>query len=251
MPTRLLRHERGIVLAALVGVTVVAWVYLVIAQQSMDMPMPPMDDMPDMAMPFPTGWVFAMWWIMMLGMMLPSAAPMILTFEALQRRKRERHEAYVPTAIFVAGYLLVWGAFSLAATGAQWALQQAALLSPTLALEAPLLGALVFVLAGIYQWTPLKTVCLRHCRSPFGFLLSQWRDGWSGALRMGARHGLYCLGCCWVLMLLLFAFGVMNLVWVAAVAAFVFAEKLLPGGIWIGRAGGIAAIGFGAWLAFA
>jgi len=186
---------------------------------------------------------------MMLGMMLPSAAPMILTFETLQRRKRERDEAYVPTAIFVAGYLLVWGAFSLAATVAQWWLQQAALLSPMLALETPLLGALIFVLAGLYQWTPLKYACLRQCRSPFGFLLSQWRDGWRGALRMGVRHGLYCLGCCWVLMLLLFTFGVMNLVWVAAVAAFVCAEKLLPGGLWIGRASGLAAMGFGASLA--
>jgi predicted metal-binding membrane protein len=248
-PTSLLRRERAVVLLALAGLTALAWLYLLVAQRDMAMPMAPMDDMPDMAMPFPAGWVVAMWWIMMLGMMLPSAAPMILTFEALQRRKRERHEAYVPTAIFVAGYLLVWGGFSLVATAAQWWLQQNALLSPMLALAAPLFGGALFVLAGLYQWSPLKSACLRQCRSPFAFLLAQWREGRGGALRMGAGHGAYCLGCCWVLMALLFAVGVMNLLWVAAIAAFVFAEKLLPRGIWIARIGGIAMVAFGAWLA--
>jgi len=155
----------------------------------------------------------------------------------------------VPTAIFVAGYLLVWGGFSLVATAAQWWLQQNALLSPMLALATPPLGGALFVMAGLYQWSPLKSACLRQCRSPFAFLLNQWRDGWSGALRMGAGHGAYCLGCCWVLMALLFAVGVMNLLWVAAIAAFVFAEKLLPHGIWIARLGGIAMAAFGVWLA--
>ena len=117
-----------------------------------------------------------------------------------------------------------------------------------LALASPLLGGAVFILAGIYQFTPLKNVCLRHCRSPFAFVLNHWRDGRRGALRMGASHGAYCLGCCWVLMALLFAVGVMNLIWVAAIAAFVFAEKLLPRGAWIGRVGGGAMAAFGVWL---
>ena len=125
----------------------------------------------------------------MLGMMLPSAAPMILTFAALNRRKRERDQPYVPTAMFVAGYLVVWGVFSLAATAAQWALQQGALLSPMLALTSPLAGGVLFILAGIYQFTPLKHACLRQCRSPFAFVLNHWRDGCYGALRMGASHG--------------------------------------------------------------
>ena len=242
----LLRRERLVVLLALAGATAIAWLYLFIARQ--DMSMQAMDDMPDMAMPFAAPWVFAMWWVMMLGMMLPGAAPMILTFAALERRKREREQAYVPTAIFVAGYLIVWGAFSLAATAAQWSLQQSALLSPMLVPATPVLGGVLFVLAGIYQFTPLKYACLRQCRSPFAFVLNHWRDGWSGALHMGASHGLYCLGCCWVLMALLFAVGVMNLVWVAAIAVFVFAEKLLPGGVWVSRIGGGAMAAFGVWL---
>jgi predicted metal-binding membrane protein len=136
----------------------------------------------------------------------------------------------------------------VAATAAQWALLQYALLSPMMAPAAPWLGGVLFVAAGVYQFTPLKNACLNHCRSPFAFVLNHWRDGWSGALRMGASHGLYCLGCCWVLMALLFAVGVMNLLWVAAIAAFVFAEKLLPGGVWIGRIGGGAMAAFGVWL---
>ncbi len=242
---RLLRREQVVVLLALAGVTAIAWMYLIVTRQGMDMSMA---GMPDMAMPFVAPWVFAMWWVMMLGMMLPSAAPMVLTFAGLQRRKRGRREPYVPTAIFVAGYLVVWGAFSLAATAVQWVLEQNGLLSPMLGLAGRMLGGAVFILAGIYQFTPLKSACLRQCRSPFAFVLNHWRDGWVGALRMGAGHGLYCLGCCWVLMALLFAVGVMNLVWVAAIAAFVFAEKLLPGGVWVGRIGGGAMAVFGVWL---
>ncbi len=160
----------------------------------------------------------------------------------------KRDQPYVPTAMFVAGYLIVWGVFSLAATAAQWALQQGALLSPMLALTSPLAGGVLFILAGIYQFTPLKNACLRQCRSPFAFVLNHWRDGRYGALRMGASHGLYCLGCCWVLMVLLFAVGVMNLIGVAAIAALVFVEKLLRGGVWVGRVGGGAMAVFGVWL---
>jgi len=245
----LLRRERVVIVLALAGVTAIAWLYLFFVGDDMaDMAMPAMDGMPDMAMPFAAPWVFAMWWVMMLGMMLPSAAPMILMFEAVQRRQRERERPYVPTAMFVAGYLIVWGGFSVAATAAQWALQQGALLSPMLGLASSMLGGLLFILAAIYQFTPLKHACLRQCRSPFAFVLNHWRNGWGGALRMGAGHGLYCLGCCWVLMALLFAVGVMNLLWVAAIAGFVFAEKLLPGGVWVGRIGGVAMPAFGVSL---
>ncbi len=245
----LLRRERVVIVLALAGVTAIAWLYLFFVRDDMaDMAMPAMDGMPDMAMPFAAPWVFAMWWVMMLGMMLPSAAPMILMFEAVQRRQRERERPYVPTAMFVAGYLIVWGGFSVAATAAQWGLQQGAFLSPMLGLASSTLGGLLFILAAIYQFTPLKHACLRQCRSPFAFVLNHWRDGWDGALRMGAGHGLYCLGCCWVLMALLFAVGVMNLLWVAAIAAFVFAEKLLPGGVWVGRIGGVAMAAFGVSL---
>jgi predicted metal-binding membrane protein len=248
-PSQLLRHERAVVLLALAGVTAIAWLYLFIARQDMDMSMPAMSDMPgmrDMAMPFAAPWVFAMWWVMMLGMMLPSAAPMILTFAALQRRKRERAQPYVPTAMFVAGYLVVWGVFSLAATAAQWALQQGALLSPMLALTSPLAGGVLFILAGIYQLTPLKNACLHQCRSPFAFVLNHWRDGRYGALHMGASHGLYCLGCCWALMALLFVGGAMNLLWIAALTLLVAMEKLAPKGELLAKALGALMIGAGA-----
>lgn len=243
-----LRRDRAVVLLALAGVTAIAWLYLLIARHDMDMAMGEMPDMPDMVMPFAAPWVFAMWCVMMLGMMLPSAAPMILTFDALHRRKQRGLDRHVPTALFVGGYLLLWGLFSAAATTAQWALQRYALLSPALAVASPVLGGALFILAGVYQLTPVKYACLSHCRSPFAFVLNYWRDGWKGALRMGADHGLYCLGCCWFLMALLFAVGAMNLLWVAAIAVLVFAEKLLPYGAWIGRISGGAMIAFGGWL---
>jgi predicted metal-binding membrane protein len=242
----LLRRDRVVVLAALAGVTAIAWGYLVSLRQHMAMAT--MDDMPGMVMPFDAPSTFAMWWVMMLGMMLPSAAPMILTFSTVQQRRRERAQPYVPTVLFVAGYLLVWGGFSLAATAAQWGLQRAALLSPMMAPAAPWLAGVLFIVAGVYQLTPLKYACLSHCRSPLAFVLNHWRDGWAGALRMGVNHGAYCLGCCWVLMALLFAVGVMNLLWVAAIAVFVLAEKLLPRGEWIGRIGGAAMTAVGVWM---
>jgi predicted metal-binding membrane protein len=162
----LLRRDRAVVLLALAGVTMIAWLYLLIARQNMDMAMGEMPGMPEMAMPFAAPWVFAMWWVMMLGMMLPSAAPMILTFNALQRRKRQRADRHVPTVLFVGGYLLVWGLFSVVATVAQWALQRYALLSPALAVASSAFGGVLFILAGVYQFTPLKHACLSHCRSP-------------------------------------------------------------------------------------
>ena len=250
---RLSRRDRGIILLALLGVTTIAWLYLLAVRQDMDRMA--MDAMPGMAMPMAAPWTpsafalaIAMWWVMMLGMMVPSAAPMILTFATLNRGKRSRGQGFVPTSVFALGYLIAWGVFSLAATAAQWTLDRAALLSPMLATKGPAMGGALLFLAGLYQFAPLKQACLRNCRSPFAFVLNHWREGWGGALRMGFEHGGYCLGCCWVLMALLFVFGVMNLLWVAAIALFVFAEKLLPGGVWIGRVGGIAMLGFGAFL---
>jgi predicted metal-binding membrane protein len=144
--------------------------------------------------------------------------------------------------------LLAWGGFCVVATALQWGLDQAALLSPGMATGGARIGGALFILGGLYQFTLLKYACLRQCRSPFAFLLNHWRDGWQGALRMGLQHGLYCLGCCWALMALLFAVGVMNLAWVAMLAIFVFAEKLFPGGIWIGRVAGVPMLLFGVHL---
>ena len=246
-------RERGVILLALFGVTLIAWLYLLTISRAMSGMA--MHEMPDMAMPMTAPWTptafalaFAMWWVMMIGMMVPSAAPMVLTFATLNRNKRTRGQNFVPTSVFLLGYLIAWGAFSVAATLAQWGLDHAALLSPMLAAASPVLGGVLVILAGLYQFTPLKQACLRNCRSPFAFVLNHWRDGWTGALRMGLEHGGYCLGCCWVLMALLFVVGIMNLLWVAGIAAFVFAEKLLPGGVWIGRAGGGAMLAFGVYL---
>jgi len=254
LPATALSRDRIVVLLALLGVTVLAWLYLLADRQRMaDMVMSDMPDMANMAMPMTWGptefaLTFAMWWIMMLGMMLPSAAPTILTFATMARRQRARGEKFVPVSIFTIGYLLVWGAFCVAATLLQFSLDQAALLTPMLEPTAAWIGGALFILGGLYQFTPFKYACLQQCRSPIAFLLNHWRDGWRGALRMGWQHGMYCLGCCWVLMALLFAVGVMNLAWVAAIAAFVFAEKLLPGGVWIGRIAGVLMLAFGAYL---
>jgi predicted metal-binding membrane protein len=216
-----------------------------------------MGDMPGMTMaPMLEPWterdaalMFAMWWVMMVGMMLPSAAPMTLTLATVNSRRRERGSPYVPTAFFVAGYLLAWGGFSLAATLAQWALERAALMTPMMRTSSPLFGAALFVAAGVYQLTPLKHACLNRCRSPLAFVLGHWRDGALGALLMGAEHGAFCLGCCALLMTLLFVGGIMNLLWVAAIAVFVLLEKVVPAGETVARAAGVLAIGFGAWMA--
>ena len=248
---RLLLRERVIILLAVAGVTALSWLYLVQLWRSM----PDMSAIANMAMPMAPRWTpaafaltFAMWTVMMVGMMLPSAAPMILTFAALNRRKARVLERLVPTLLFASGYLLVWTAFSLFATLLQWALDWLALLSPMLTTTNALLGGALFLAAGVYQLTPLNEACLRHCRSPFAFLFNRWRDGWSGALRMGIEHGAYCLGCCWLLMALLFVVGVMNLLWVAAITLFVFGEKLLRGGAWIARISGVAMAAYGVWL---
>jgi predicted metal-binding membrane protein len=242
--------QRVAIVGALAGLVVLSWLYLFDEARQMAA----MD--PFMVMP-PKGaadllLLLAMWWIMMIGMMLPSAAPMILTFAAINGRKRARGQPYTPTALFASGYLLAWGGFSMAATVAQWALERASLLAPmTMKTTSPLLGGLLFVAAGLYQLTPLKTACLRSCRSPFDFVVNHWRDGAGGAVRMGVAHGLYCLGCCWILMTLLFAVGAMNLAWVAVLAAIVLVEKLFVGGEWLARFGGLLLIAWGVWLAVA
>jgi predicted metal-binding membrane protein len=165
---------------------------------------------------------------MMVGMMVPTAAPMTLVYAAVARKAARQGTPVAPTAAFVAGYVAAWTLYSVAATAAQWGLDRAALLSPMMVTTRPAVGALLLVAAGVYQLTPAKEACLRRCREPARFISEHWRAGAAGAFRMGAIHGAYCLGCCWVLMGLLFVGGVMNLLWVAAIALFVLAEKILP-----------------------
>lgn len=182
--------------------------------------------------------MLGMWATMMLGMMLPSAAPTILLYARVARTAAQAQKAVVQSYVFAAGYLLVWATFSLASTVLQWLLSRAGLLSPMMETTAPALGASILLTAGIYQLTPLKRSCLGRCRAPAEYIAGNWRDGVSGALRMGLRHGAYCLGCCWVLMLLLFFGGVMSLTWIALLAIVVLLEKLLPLGDVAGRVGG-------------
>jgi predicted metal-binding membrane protein len=248
-----LKRDRLIVLAGLVGVTGLAWLYLVVMAVSMDMSM---DE--TMAMPQIRPWsavdfvlMFLMWAIMMVGMMVPSAAPMVLLYARVCRTQREKGRPFAPTGAFVAGYVAVWSAFSLAATVLQWALEQAALLSPMMFGTSPILGAGLLIAAGIYQLSPLKHVCLRHCRGPLDFIMRHWRGGTGGAVVMGVEHGAYCVGCCWFLMGLLFVGGVMNLLWVAAIAIFVLIEKVAPQGELAARVGGAALAGVGLVLLLA
>jgi len=191
------------------------------------------------------GMMFAMWAIMMTGMMLPSATPMTLVYASVARKASREGTPVAPVAAFVAGYLFMWTLFSLGATVAQWGLERAALLSPMMVASSPALGAALLVGAGIYQLTPFKDACLEHCRSPAHFIAAHWRPGTLGAIRLGIVQGAYCLGCCWVLMGLLFFGGVMNLLWIAAITLFVLLEKAVPYGAGGGRWAGVAMILFG------
>jgi predicted metal-binding membrane protein len=253
----ILRRDRLPACAGLVGLTVLAWLYLVwLAAGTSDMggEMSGMSagGMAGMAMPALHVWTAAyfvlmllMWSVMMVAMMLPSAAPMILLYDRVRERQEAKGASLAGTGVFALGYLVAWVLFSLAAAAAQWALEQAALLSPMMVSASPWLGGGLLILAGLYQWTPLKNACLVHCRSPITFLAHHWRPGRAGAFRMGLHHGLYCVGCCWVLMALLFVFGVMNLLWIAALAIFVLLEKVLPRGDLFGRASAVLLAGAG------
>jgi predicted metal-binding membrane protein len=243
------RRERRAILGALLGLAALSWLYLLWQPAALVPAMPGMAMMPMTPGGAELLLGILMWWIMMPAMMLPSAMPMVLTFAAINRGKSARGGTAVPTAVFALGYLVLWGLFGTAAALASWALQRAALLSPETMRLAPAGAGAIAICAGIYQLTPLKTVCLDKCRSPFAFVMMHWREGRLGAWRMGMRHGLYCLGCCWLLMSLLFAAGTMNLAAMAAIAALVFAEKLLPAGHAVARLGGVALIGAGIYLA--
>ena len=184
---------------------------------------------------------FAMWTVMMVGMMGVSAAPVLLVFGAT-RTAREQGDVAPATLAFSLGYGAVWTAFSLVATLVQWTLHETAMLSPAMAASNPLIEGAILIGAGVYQLTPFKGACLAHCRSPLAFLLTKWKNGRGGAFRMGIEHGAFCLGCCWALMSVLFVVGVMNLVWVAAFAMFVFLERIGPAPTLVGRVAGIGMI---------
>ncbi len=189
--------------------------------------------------------LFAMWVVMMAGMMLPSAAPAALLYAGVIRKSPAASRVQAHVYAFVGGYLVIWTAFSLAATGLQRLLAQVLLLNPMMELRAGWFASALLILAGIYQFTPYKRTCLESCRSPVAFIVQHWRSGVDGGFHIGLRHGLYCLGCCWALMLLLFVGGVMNLWWIAALTIFVLLEKIAPLGAQGGRLSGWLIIAFG------
>ena len=193
--------------------------------------------------------MIAMWWIMMIAMMTPSAAPAILIYARVYRHavaQDQVQDKLAPTAAFAFGYLLVWLGFSMAAAVLHWVLEGSGLVAAMMmGSRSRWLSAAVLIAAGIYQLSPVKNACLAHCRTPASFLSRHWRPHGLGALRLGALHGAYCVGCCWMLMALLFVGGVMNLAWIAALAVLVLLEKVLPPGPWVARGAGVVMIGWG------
>ena len=251
----LIKRDRMIVIVGVVVVVAIAWAYTIyVAQSNTGMAMSMSMDSSNVR-----NWtgvdfslMFVMWTVMMVAMMVPSAAPMVLLFATVNRRRQEQSRPFVATGVFLSGYLVIWSVLALIATLGNWGLHQASLMTSMMGESSSgYLGGSLLVIAGIFQWSNLKYVCLTHCRSPLSFLMSDWKEGTAGALKMGLVHGKYCLGCCWILMTLLFVLGVMNLVWIAALAAFVLAEKVVPGGGKVSRATGGLLLAWGFWVVFA
>ena len=270
---RLLKRDRVITLVGLTALCALTWFYIVAGaglgvsawemttlalfpHQGAHDGMPGMPGM-DMGAMAPAAWgiatwvlMIAMWWIMMIAMMTPSATPTILLYARVHRHAlaqgHQVQDRLAPTGVFAAGYLSVWLGFAAAAATLHWALEDVGLVSAMMmGSQSRLLSGVVLITTGLYQLSPLKNTCLAHCRTPTSFLSRHWRPHALGALRLGAMHGTYCVGCCWMLMALLFVGGVMNVAWIAALAIFVLIEKALPPGQWIGRGVGVALIVWG------
>lgn len=273
----ILRRDRTVVVIALAIVTLLAWAYLLHlgyimgrssapAHDDASAEMPGMDmsgmDMSGMDMGAAIapgfrawtladfGFIFTMWAVMMVGMMTPSVTPMVLLYALVGRKARIEGKPFAPTGWFFAGYVLVWVFFSIVATLCQWLLASMALLTPMMAAVNSAVAGLVLVVTGLYQWTPVKEACLRQCQAPIAFLSSHggFRSDPFGALRLGIDHGIYCLGCCWALMALLFVGGVMNIIWIGGIAILILLEKTLPAGRLLPRLSGTMLAAAGIWL---
>jgi predicted metal-binding membrane protein len=258
-----LRRDRAIVAACLVVLILLAWVYIVWLADDMEMGGMDMTGFrmipagSGLMMPVDAPWhaiefafVFAMWAVMMIGMMTPSATPLVLLYARVGRQASAQQQPFAASAFLAGGYLLAWTAFSLIATLSQWAVERMGLLTPSMASASGAFGGLILVAAGLYQWTPLKDVCLRQCQFPLQFIQRHggFRADAIGSLTLGARHGVYCVGCCWVLMALLFVGGVMNVFWIALISIFVLAEKVVPVRRLISRFAGTLFFAVGVWL---
>jgi predicted metal-binding membrane protein len=254
------QRDRAVILAALVMLTVLTWAYVVWLAGGMTVPDTSMSAIPSLFAwmePMSSSWsalaallVFAMWTVMMIGMMTPSAAPMILIYARVAREAAARRRPFAAVGWFLLGYLSVWTGFAAIATALQWALQRDALLSPALNVAGQRIEGVLLIVAGVYQWSPLKQACLRQCRAPLAFIQQRggFRPGVRGALELGMAHGLYCLGCCWMLMVLLFVGGIMNVLCSVALAVLVLAEKVAPRGVLLSRVVGTALLLLGSYL---
>ncbi len=221
------RWDQSLLIASLSALALLAWAYLFYLDNNMSGMNAGLR--PWLAVDFLM--MFLMWAVMMVGMMVPTAMRAILIYARIAARGQSGKPLIAPGYLFAGGYIVIWTAFSAAATAMQWGLERAALLSPMMVSNSAGLGAVLLIAAGIYQLTPLKDACLKHCQSPIMYLASNYKSGLPQAFLLGLKHGSYCLGCCWVLMGLLFLGGVMNLLWILAISLFVFAEKLLPAAI--------------------
>jgi predicted metal-binding membrane protein len=239
-----LRRERNLILGALLALAALSWIILGWQARAAD------DAMMSLTMGFSAPVFVAIWIVMMVAMMFPTAAPMILMFATISAGKRDKGQAFVPTWVFVSAYLVVWTLFGVLAYGLAVAAGRLADESMWVMDHAAQIGGAVLVLAGLYQLSPLKRSCLAKCRTPLQFILTAWRDGTGGALRMGLAHGSYCLGCCWLLFVILFPLGIMNVVAMAAITALIFAEKSLPIGRQLGQLAAVALISYGALVLF-
>lgn len=247
-----LARERNLILGLLIGLTTIGW--LLVIWQARDatgddmgtgMSGMEMDEAMGLTMGLGAALFGLMWVAMMVAMMFPTAAPMIMTFSRISAGKRERGQTFVPTWVFVLGYLIVWSAFGIIAYGLAVGAEALAERSMWLIDNAARIGGGVLLLAGLYQLSPLKDRCLSSCRTPLQFVMTSWRDGYAGALRMGIVHGAYCLGCCWLLFLALFPLGIMNLGAMALMTALIFAEKSTSIGRRIGQVAGVGLIAYG------
>lgn len=250
----ILKKDRLILIICLVGISIISWGYIVYLYKQMY----PMNMKAFLfAMPMTAAWsltdfllLFLMWFVMMVAMMTASVAPLILIFAMVNRQKQQQQNPYVPAGYLFAGYYFTWAIFSLLATLLQWALQQVNWLNPDMVITHKILGAGILIVAGIFQFTSLKQRCLTHCQTPVDFIHKKWAAGKTGAFKMGIQNGIYCLGCCWILMAVLFVAGIMNLLWIALITLFVLLEKLVPQYKWISFIAGAALIGYGMFMLF-
>ncbi|HEY6975710.1 MAG TPA: DUF2182 domain-containing protein [Chitinophagaceae bacterium] len=245
----LLKRDRIIIISGLILISLIAWLYIIYLYRQMfymnmdalffAMPMTPVWTITDFIL------LFLMWFVMMIAMMTPSVAPLILIFALVNRRRKEQQNPFVSTGYLLGGYFFIWAAFSLLATSLQWLLQHISLLSPEMRITSRILGGSVLIAAGIFQFTSLKKTCLSYCQTPVDFIHRNWKEGKTGAMRMGIENGIYCVGCCWILMVLLFVAGIMNLFWVALIALFVLIEKVSAQTRWVSPVAGAALIMYG------